>query len=1227
MDKIKRAFKKITKIPKIYYFVFLLIISIGVIVFTPSLARYKNRLPIDISTVWDGIVADNYRSGNGTKENPYIISSGSELAYFSKMLETNDYENTYFKMSNDIVLNNGVFDYDTVNGIEYHLNESTFYIKKYTNEFYDNINCDGVKISTINLFEPLNNFKGYFDGNSYTIYGLYLTSDSANNLALFTDLSGTVENLYVENALVYGGNISAGIASNASETTIKDVLFDGNVVGNSGTSEKTVEVNLSDADLSFSETNPSGITIAIPEENIDKNIDVLTTTLTGTCTNVSLGDSISIGGIPIGNCENGTFEIELDNYVTSTLNVEYYLANEKTVTLSNLKYTVNYRDDITGGLIGMGENVALENVINKSSVYGSHLSAGLIGYAKGDIDIEKSYNTGSISGDDTSGGLIGKISGSSNGTNISYSYNSGEVNSPNLGSLIGKVENNTGTINIENTFSTLKETYVLDTVSSSTVSVSNSYAVSDMGVKNGSTSGSFEVVTEDNLKDKTFMTNSLTFSEFVDTDDLSINENNVWIYEEGELPILYTDDIKNAISKIYVKNYSWDNLSYDLNSLNFSDMIAFSINDVDNLKPSKEIYYYIHKSDVPLSNEGVMDIENWSKYEGEVEELTEEGKYIIYAKVIDYNDNISYMNSDLLILDLSNPVVTISGNNSLWNSSNNELKYTYIEKETSFTVNAVDDLSGIKSTEYYVTDKLLTNEELIGLDESNWIKYEDKIDILNRGLNIIYVRSTDDVGHTTYVNSDYITYSGYKESEIYAGKGTSTTSDNLSITDKSEVNMRFTYNDENEYALGFTHNIISNTLLPVNTRLILTDNLTNKVYEYMVNTSDDIYGYESSCPESLEDCNKKATYAFSLFKEIGSVNDIYYDESKNIGNINEDYTLNIDFSNTELSTNIENIEVYLEISADGDKVLSTLDSEKKHFSIYTNSESKLYTRSNYAGDAIYYNSNSKTDVQIEAGLYNLNTTIENIIDSSYEDKKLGLNVKITDINGSLVSKNAFKNIKFELGGKSYSPSDDGIVRINLEDSLDNYTGTLGITTYSSNTDLPSGNYYIVINSYASYDGTYGEEESSDELRIPLIVGEESVSRDYSFDVQIPDEVRIIDKSDENFVMNYTILQSGPLNNPNIRVSLYKKDLLTAYNQDYTIVDLQNYTSNSLKEVLNNVYYAVEYPIYYRGTSDTYNYFDLELIPSRFEKGGYKLVFELYDGSKKIGSIGKKFIIK
>ena len=57
--------------------------------------------------IWDGVeVATSFSGGNGTKENPYQISNGSELAYLKKVVEEetlNDLKDTYILLANELL--------------------------------------------------------------------------------------------------------------------------------------------------------------------------------------------------------------------------------------------------------------------------------------------------------------------------------------------------------------------------------------------------------------------------------------------------------------------------------------------------------------------------------------------------------------------------------------------------------------------------------------------------------------------------------------------------------------------------------------------------------------------------------------------------------------------------------------------------------------------------------------------------------------------------------------------------------------------------------------------------------------------------------------------------------------------------------------------------------------------------------------------------------------------
>ena len=73
--------------------------------------------------------------------------------------------------------------------------------------------------------------------------------------------------------------------------------------------------------------------------------------------------------------------------------------------------------------------------------------------------------------------------------------------------------------------------------------------------------------------------------------------------------------------------------------------------------------------------------------------------------------------------------------------------------------------------------------------------------------------------------------------------------------------------------------------------------------------------------------------------------------------------------------------------------------------------------------------------------------------------------------------------------------------------------------------------------------------------------------------------------------------------------------------------MNNYINNDLEKVTDSVYYAIKNPVNYDGSETTYNNLMLDFETSSIDTGGYKLVFELYDGASKIGTIEERFIVK
>ena len=79
------------------------------------------------------------------------------------------------------------------------------------------------------------------------------------------------------------------------------------------------------------------------------------------------------------------------------------------------------------------------------------------------------------------------------------------------------------------------------------------------------------------------------------------------------------------------------------------------------------------------------------------------------------------------------------------------------------------------------------------------------------------------------------------------------------ITNKSTITLNYNYMKVSNNIEGLSHNLVSNILLPKNTKIVLLDHITEKVYEYQILTDEDIYNYDNSCDELgfrlYEGCN------------------------------------------------------------------------------------------------------------------------------------------------------------------------------------------------------------------------------------------------------------------------------------------------------------------------------------------------------------------------------------
>ena len=1039
------------------------VLVIAIILFSynrPTFGKYNNRGNNDDS-IWTGLTAADYRSGSGTVDNPYIISTGEELSYFSSQLANNNYFGNYFKIANNILLNEGIFKYEnnvlmyTVSGITYYVNND---------KYYDNPNFVGEEVGTLNLLGSFNGFKGTLDGDSHTIYGYYGTD------ALFTNLEGNVTSLYLENGVVNANGSTALFANTVTSSNISNIIADGYVI--------------------------TSTYVAAPNEEV--NIDLE----------------------EIGN---------------------------KT---------------IVGGLVAFANDSVISKCVSKVNVSGGYISGGLVGYSY-DSSISNGYTTGELNS--FSSNTIGIYAGIGTITRV---YNSGTIN----GGLIGYFVNATATV--DGAFIATDNDLVVDVIDSTITGSHNYYVYNNRGDNINSTQ-----VTDANLKSKTFLS---YYPEFVSKNDLKNNPQKLWIYTGNSYPLLYFDDIVNDNSELYIGAHMWNSFSSnELHTYNLTGNLVFMISDIDNVHVTDK-YYYVLSGDTPLTRSSLEDLE-WLQYSDTVT-ITDEGKYIIYVKTIDNNNNVSYINSDVLILDNSEASIAITmGNNTYTNLIDTDI---YVDSAFNISVSAQDNLSGVSSIEYY-----LSNTRVNDLMNVTWSTYNNTISVNNVGEYILYVKVVDGCNIVTYASTPLIIYDGYTVNNL---KPVGFNSGNQ-ITKNSSVMFDISYSNNKQ--LSMSHNLVTSEALPINTKITLLDKTNNKVYEYTV-------------------VSTSTSYPLTGFKEKGKGTDTYYTED---AVTNESFTVILDFANCNINTDYSNVNVYLEGVNNNVVVRPTIN--KTGFTILSNSSLLLsHAITTAYNGSINYKSDSITDVVIHNGV-----TMGNAYDTSYSDKKLGLAIRIENEDDEVIDQEFLKNIIFKIGDDKYAPDTDNIIRINLNTNSSSDI-TLSIVTYDGSLKLEDGTYSIKIYGYVSEDGIYYNNGNlTDPIIIPLVVSNNSnnANLEYNFKVASTGDA-IVNKGD---VVDYTfqVLQDG-LKNPNIKVSMYKKKRLTAYNQEYDLIDMGDYSDTVLDEYIENIYY-VSRSAYSYSKDKKYNVFNYRLNTTTLDKTCYKFVFDVYSGNTKVESISKYIIVR
>ncbi|MBQ4630923.1 MAG: InlB B-repeat-containing protein [Clostridia bacterium] len=318
----------------------------------------------ELLSIWDNTSSQPYYD-ESTKT--YLITKPSELAWISDVTngvitsgsvypEKSSFEGYCIKLSNDIYLN------DT--------------------DDWKNWNIK----SPSNLWRIIganeeNAFAGTFDGQGYSIIGMYINNENSSALGLFGYSNGTIKNLSIRESYGYGDTIGMFVGCNNG--LVANCYNYGNLIAITGAGG-IIAINYGRVELSF-----------------------------------NYGDIISDGGGEIVSSGAGGIA-----YISE------YIDDENDGTIYNCANYGNIKSNSksAGGIVNTNRGSLVCYCANEGSVNAQYIAGGITAFNDGEI--YGSFNTGRVSGVthndeyhyEGSGGIAGV-----NANCIVNSYNTGEI--------------------------------------------------------------------------------------------------------------------------------------------------------------------------------------------------------------------------------------------------------------------------------------------------------------------------------------------------------------------------------------------------------------------------------------------------------------------------------------------------------------------------------------------------------------------------------------------------------------------------------------------------------------------------------------------------------------------------------------------------------------------------------------------------------------------------------
>lgn len=401
---------------------------------------------------------------------------------------------------------------------------------------------------------------------------------------------------------------------------------------------------------------------------------------------------------------------------------------------------------------------------------------------------------------------------------------------------------------------------------------------------------------------------------------------------------------------------------------------------------------------------------------------------------------------------------------------------------------------------------------------------------------------------------------------------------------------------------------------PQDTKITMLDMATKQYYYYVV-TAEDVQ-------------NKKYIYSLADFCTMGS-NDAkfnesemfsrYYNVEKNL--LYENFIFHVNFADSNMNENVIDNSLLMELrNKENQTIIGVLGIQRENmvYTVFPQKDATIKVAGNLEPQTAYLGEKIKLNVTTTFTQEVLGT--KTIYDTQYFDKKLGLKISIYDSNGNRLNNDSLLGINYELNGQIYYPRIDGTARICVADKITDVLAKIKINTENNKT-LATGDYKVRIESFGSSDGIYYGLIASDMIELDIRI----INSSYGLKVITPDNTKIVNKGtgetvNGNNSIVTTLEYSSSLSNPNIAVSLYRRDYTEEFSQNYNIVDLKDYVTTQLVPTKRNM----EYVVSTNPVPTSTQFFSLK---QNLVTGTYKLVYKLYDGDAYVGEAYEYIIIK